>query len=226
MPRGVSVTVAGLPGGSPAAAGEDGDEDDGGDEGDADPGQELQRRIEEDGRGGHEDVRDGRRQQEAAEPASKLNIVFILADDLGWGELGCYGQKKIPTPNIDRLAAEGMRFTQFYNSARCCPTRASLLTGLYPHQAGVGHMMEDKGLPGYRGDLSLRARTMISRSPVTQALRASVWPAWSVTRTVPCSGSHRFHRTYPSWLVTPRDLRPGMAFSRALTAVSSSGAGT
>src|SRR5512139_2940767 len=80
------------------------------------------------------------------------NILLILADDLGWSDLGCYGGE-IRTPNLDALARGGLRFTQFYNTARCCPTRASLLTGLYPHQAGVGHMTNDRGpqWPGYRG---------------------------------------------------------------------------
>ena len=81
-------------------------------------------------------------------PTSSL----ILADDLGWSDLGCYGGE-IKTPNIDKLAAGGLRFTQFYNSTRCCPSRASLLTGLYPHQAGVGLMTGDQGQPGYRGSL-------------------------------------------------------------------------
>jgi len=85
--------------------------------------------------------------------ADKPNIVVILVDDMGFSDLGCYGSE-IPTPNLDALAARGVRFTQFYNTGRCCPTRASLLTGLYPHQAGVGHMTGDKGLPGYRGRLS------------------------------------------------------------------------
>ena len=73
-----------------------------------------------------------------AEPP-RPNIIVILADDLGYSDLGCYGSE-IPTPNLDRLAANGLRFTQFYNTSRCCPTRASLLTGLYPHQADMGHM--------------------------------------------------------------------------------------
>ena len=77
---------------------------------------------------------------------SPPNIVVIMSDDMGFSDLGCYGGE-IATPNLDRLAADGLRFTQFYNTARCCPTRACLLTGLYPHQAGVGHMMEDKGPP-------------------------------------------------------------------------------
>jgi len=85
--------------------------------------------------------------------ASRPNIVVILVDDMGWSDLGCYGSE-IPTPNLDALAKGGLRFTQFYNTGRCCPTRAALLTGLYPHQAGVGHMVADKGAPGYRGRLN------------------------------------------------------------------------
>jgi arylsulfatase len=81
------------------------------------------------------------------------NIIVILADDLGYSDLGCYGSE-IATPSLDKLAAKGVRFTQFYNAARCCPTRASLLTGLYPHQTGVGHMVSDLGKPGYRGQLN------------------------------------------------------------------------
>ncbi len=83
---------------------------------------------------------------------SRPNIILILADDLGFGDLGCYGSE-ILTPNLERLAKSGLRFTQFYNAGRCCPSRASLMTGLYPHQAGVGHMMKDHRLPGYRGNL-------------------------------------------------------------------------
>ena len=81
------------------------------------------------------------------------NIVLIMSDDMGYSDIGCYGGE-IETPNLDKLAAGGIRMTQFYNTARCCPTRASLLTGLYPHQASVGHMMDDRGQDGYRGDLN------------------------------------------------------------------------
>ena len=81
------------------------------------------------------------------------NIVLIMADDMGYSDIGCYGGE-IDTPNLDGLAAKGVRFTQFYNTARCCPTRASLMTGLYQHQAGVGHMTGDYGYDAYRGDLS------------------------------------------------------------------------
>lgn len=90
--------------------------------------------------------------QQAQHTQQKPNIIVILADDLGFSDLGCYGSE-IETPNIDRLASEGIRLTQVYNSARSCPSRASLLTGLYPHQTGLGHM-DDKGPKwpvGYRG---------------------------------------------------------------------------
>ena len=72
---------------------------------------------------------------------SRPNVIVILSDDVGYSDLGCFGGE-IATPNLDALAAGGLRFTQFYNTARCCPTRASLLTGLYPHQAGVGYMTD------------------------------------------------------------------------------------
>jgi arylsulfatase len=99
----------------------------------------------------------------AAEPAGKRpNIIVIMSDDMGYSDLGCYGGE-IATPNLDALARGGVRFTQFYNTARCCPTRAALLTGLYSHQAGIGHMMEDRsGVAGeaYAGDLSPKSVTI------------------------------------------------------------------
>src|ERR687895_1648644 len=91
--------------------------------------------------------------------AERPNVVVIMSDDMGYSDLGCYGGE-IATPNVDRLAANGLRFTQFYNTARCCPTRAALLTGLYPHQAGVGHMVQDRGVPGYRAYLNDRCVTI------------------------------------------------------------------
>ncbi len=88
------------------------------------------------------------------------NIVLILADDMGFSDLGSYGGE-INTPNIDSLAYGGMRFTNFYNAARCCPTRASLLTGLYPHQAGIGNMVYGKDLGGgYQGYLNKTSVTL------------------------------------------------------------------
>lgn len=80
------------------------------------------------------------------------NIIVMLSDDMGYSDIGCYGSE-IDTPNLNALADNGLRFSQFYNTARCCPTRASLLTGLYPHQARIGHMMRDRGFPGYKGNL-------------------------------------------------------------------------
>ncbi|NOY58415.1 MAG: arylsulfatase [Calditrichaeota bacterium] len=95
-----------------------------------------------------------------ANVAKKPNIVLIMADDMGYSDIGCYGGE-VHTPNIDRLAANGIRFTQFYNTARCCPTRASLMTGLYPHQVGMGWMtVRDLGTEGYRGDLNNRGVTI------------------------------------------------------------------
>ena len=101
----------------------------------------------------------------------KPNIIIILADDMGFSDIGCFGSE-IPTPNLDKLAKRGVRFSQFYNTARCCPTRASLLTGLFQHQTGIGMMAEDpqinpseknindKGIPGYRGFLSHQCVTI------------------------------------------------------------------
>lgn len=105
---------------------------------------------------------------------SRPNIVLILADDLGFSDIGCYGSE-IRTPNLDRLAAEGLRFTQFYNAARCCPSRAAVLTGLYPHQAHVGDMVdeyarrvrEQLNSPAYSDRLNPHAPT------IAEALRAA-----------------------------------------------------
>jgi arylsulfatase len=92
--------------------------------------------------------------------SKKPNIVLIMSDDMGYSDPGCYGSE-IRTPNLDRLAKGGVRFTQFYNTARCCPTRASLMTGLYAHQSGVGHMVDNpKPFPGYTGDMSLQTPTI------------------------------------------------------------------
>src|SRR5437868_14513555 len=94
-----------------------------------------------------------------SQPARRPNVVIIMADDMGYSDAGCYGGE-MHTPNIDALAARGVRFTQFYNTSRCCPTRASLMTGLYPHQAGIGHMIKDLGKPAYQGRLNNRCVTI------------------------------------------------------------------
>ncbi len=101
-----------------------------------------------------------------AEADSRPNIILILADDMGFSDLGCYGSE-IKTPYLDHMAEKGLRFTGMYNGARCCPARASLLTGLHPHQAGVAHMTMDLGIPGYRGFLRPDCVT------VAEVLRAS-----------------------------------------------------
>ncbi|MFP4489706.1 MAG: sulfatase-like hydrolase/transferase, partial [Bacteroidales bacterium] len=89
--------------------------------------------------------------------SSRPNILIIMADDLGYSDLGSYGGE-INTPNLDGLADNGIRFTEFYNSARCCPSRASVLTGLYPHQAGIGSFVgPDRGEHGYTGSLTPNA---------------------------------------------------------------------
>ena len=82
--------------------------------------------------------------KKAKDKADKPNILLIMVDDMGYSDLGCFGSE-IPTPNLDRLASSGIRYTNFYNTARSCPTRASLLTGLYQHDAGIGGMSEDGG---------------------------------------------------------------------------------
>src|SRR5512147_1948251 len=93
-------------------------------------------------------VRAGEQTASAASRAQRPNVVIFLADDLGFSDIGCYGGE-IATPNLDRLAAGGLRYRQFYNAGRCCPTRASLLTGVYPHQAGMGWMTRvDLARPG------------------------------------------------------------------------------
>ena len=93
----------------------------------------------------------------------KPNIIAILVDDMGYSDLGAYGGE-IRTPNLDRLAAHGLRFTQSYNSARCCPSRASLLTGLYSHQAGIANFTgADRTAelgPAYLGRLNDRCVTL------------------------------------------------------------------
>lgn len=122
----------------------------------------------------------------AAEAGARPNIIVILSDDMGFSDLGCYGGE-IQTPRLDALAAGGLRFTQFYNTARCCPTRASLLTGLYPHQAGVGHMTgaakdaSGNPLPGYRGGLRPESLT-IAEALRRGGYRTAMAGKWHVCR--------------------------------------------
>ncbi len=120
---------------------------------------------------------------------NRPNILLILNDDMGYSDLGCYGGE-VRTPNLDGLADGGLRFTQAYNTARCCPSRASLLTGLHPHQTGVGHMTGDQGFDGYRGDLNGRCVT------IAEALRPAGYATymsgkWHISREV--------NTPQPSW---------------------------
>jgi len=110
------------------------------------------------------------------------NIIVILADDMGFSDVGCYGGE-IHTPNINFLAKNGLRFTNFYNTSRCCPTRASLLTGLYNQQAGIGQMTIDRSLDGYRGHLTENTVTL------AEVLKAAGYHTamsgkWHVSNTV------------------------------------------
>ena len=117
----------------------------------------------------------------AVKAQEKPNILLILADDLGYSDLGCYGGE-IHTPNLDKLAANGVRFSRFYNASRSCPTRASLLTGLYQHQAGIGRMTFDQHLPGYRGTLSRDAVT-IPEVLKTAGYTTSMVGKWHIAET-------------------------------------------
>ena len=118
--------------------------------------------------------------------AKRPNIIITMADDMGWSDIGCYGGE-IDTPNLDRLAQGGVRFTQFYNTGRCCPTRATLLTGTYAHQAGIGHMMNPRNLPGYKGDLNQNVRTI---AEVLKTAGYSTYMAgkWHVTPNIQPDG--------------------------------------
>lgn len=135
------------------------------------------------------------------------DIVLILADDLGYSDLGCYGGE-IETPNLDRLAEGGMKFARFYNAGRCCPTRASLLTGVFPHQAGIGHMTYDAGEPGYRGNLNPDTAT-IAEVLKSAGYRTGMFGKWHLTpNTSPDAdrsnwprqrGFDRFYGTLPGY---------------------------
>ena len=95
----------------------------------------------------------------ADDKALRPNIILIMADDMGFSDIGCYGGE-IQTPNLDQLAEHGLRYTQFYNTARCCPTRASLMTGLYAHQTGMGAMTRPTPLRGYQGHINRNCVTI------------------------------------------------------------------
>ncbi len=113
---------------------------------------------------------------------TRPNIVLIMADDLGYSDLGCYGGE-INTPNLDYLAANGLRFKKFYNTSRCCPSRAALLTGLYNHNAGIGEMTADRNIGGYRGALGKDAVTL-AEVLKDAGYRTAMSGKWHVSNTV------------------------------------------
>lgn len=118
--------------------------------------------------------------------SAKPNILFILADDMGYSDIGCFGSE-IRTPALDGLASHGVRFTQFYNCARCCPSRASIMTGVHPHRAGVGAMVGDQGHPGYRGFIRPDLPTVAER------LRDAGYTTW-MSGKWHCGGDYAVHK--------------------------------
>ncbi|MGI4729187.1 MAG: arylsulfatase [Janthinobacterium lividum] len=113
--------------------------------------------------------------------SKRPNIIVILADDMGFSDVGCYGGE-INTPNIDYLAQNGIRYTQFYNTSRCCPTRASLLTGLYNQQAGIGKMTDTEDEPGYLGHITENAVTL-AEVLKTAGYHTAMAGKWHVSNT-------------------------------------------
>ena len=168
------------------------------------------------------------------------NILLILADDMGYSDIGCYGSE-ISTPNIDQLAQSGVRFSQFYNASRCCPTRASLLTGLYQHQAGIGDMMGKGSVPAYQGYLNSQCVTMAEalKSNGYNTYMSGKWHVGNRPETLPRkrgfdhyfglvdgAGSYferipyRINEKAPRWMLEDTDFNPpanGFYMTNAIT---------
>ena len=121
------------------------------------------------------------------------NVIVMMCDDVGFADLACYGSE-IPTPNIDRLAAEGVQYTDYHSTPMCSPTRAALLTGLEPHRAGMGHVAHsDPGFPGYAMELTPLAPTMaeLLRDAGYQTLMVGKWHLTQGQRTERCGATAR-----------------------------------
>ena len=128
--------------------------------------------------------------------SSRPNIIIIMADDMGFSDVGCFGGE-IRTPNLDSLAANGLRFTQFYNCARCCPTRASLMTGQYPHKVGLVQNGRD-----------LRRNGITIAEALRQAgYQTAMAGKWHVSRTAPMAD----RKLHQKWLDHQYD--PGQSFA-------------
>ncbi len=137
--------------------------------------------------------------------AEKPNILYILADDLGFSDLGCFGGE-IETPVLDHLAENGVRLTQFYNTGRCCPSRAALLSGQYPHRVGLGHMTtNDIGRPGYRGVISDEAQT-IAQVLAPAGYRSFISGKWHLGTDDPTE--HGFEEFYGTLVSAKRFFDP------------------
>ena len=136
---------------------------------------------------------------------AKPNILYVVADDLGFSDLGCYGGE-IDTPTLDGLASGGVRLTQFYTTGRCCPSRASILTGQYPHKVGLGHMTtNDLGQPGYRGVVSPEAST-IPQLLEKQGYRSFIAGKWHLGTEDPTQ--HGFEEFYGTLVSAKRFFDP------------------
>ncbi|MFK7767272.1 MAG: arylsulfatase [Mariniblastus sp.] len=151
---------------------------------------------------------------EESSKAPRPNIIVILVDDMGFSDIGCYGSE-IETPNLDGLAANGLRFTQFYNSGRCCPTRASLMTGLHPHQAGIGHMTAPPNKPlgitgAYQGYLNDNCTTLahVLRSADYHTLMTGKWHLGSNTKSA-WPLQRGFDRFYGGYTGAFNYIKPG-----------------
>lgn len=137
--------------------------------------------------------------------AEKPNILYILADDLGFSDLGCFGGE-IETPVLDSLAAGGIRLTQFYNTGRCCPSRAALLSGQYPHRVGLGHMTtNDLNRPGYRGFIAPEATT-IAEALRPAGYRSFIAGKWHLGTPDPTE--HGFEEFYGTLVSAKRFFDP------------------
>ncbi len=127
---------------------------------------------------------------------ARPNIIIILADDMGFSDVGCFGGE-IHTPNLDKLAENGLRFTQFYNCARCCPTRASLMTGQYPHKVGLIQNGQDLTLNGIT----------IAEALGQAGYQTVMAGKWHLSRTVPLAD----RKLHQKWLDHQYD--PGLPFA-------------